>query len=384
MVYDFDEVIDRRSSDSEKWNQYESDVLPLWVADMDFRVAEPIVHALSDRLSHGVFGYGKDGPGLREAVSERMERLYSWKVHPDEVVLFPGVISGFNLACQAFTKAGEGVLVQTPVYPPFLSAPLNAGALRQEMELCRQPDGRYTIDFKRFESAMDSTTRLFLLCNPHNPVGRVFTREELQAMAEICLKRNVFICADEIHGELVFEGHRHVPIASLSPEIGQMTITLGSPSKAFNIPGLYCSYAIIQNPELRRRFQAARRGLVGHGNILGMVAGEVAYREGDEWLTQVLRYLQVNRNLLYDVIRETMPDLKMALPEGTYLAWIDCRSAGIHEKPGEFFLKEARVALVDGEVFGKGGDGFVRLNFGCRRAVLLEALERMRAALERK
>jgi cystathionine beta-lyase len=384
MVYDFDEVIDRRSSDSEKWNQYEADVLPLWVADMDFRVAEPILRALHDRLSHGVFGYGEDGPGLREAVSERMERLYGWKVHPDEVVLFPGVITGFNLACQAFTKAGEGVLVQTPVYPPFLSAPLNAGALRQEMELSRQPDGRYTIDFERFESAMDLTTRLFLLCNPHNPVGRVYTREELQAMAEICLKRNVLICADEIHGELVFEGHRHIPIASLSPEISQATITLGSPSKAFNIPGLYCSYAIIQNPELRRRFQAARRGLVGHGNILGMVAGEAAYREGDEWLTQVLRYLQANRDLLFNVLQETMPDLKMALPEGTYLAWIDCRSAGICEKPGEFFLKEARVALVDGEVFGKGGDGFVRLNFGCRRGVLLEALERMREALVRK
>jgi len=384
MVYDFDEVIDRRSSDSEKWNQYEADVLPLWVADMDFRVAEPILRALHDRLSHGVFGYGEDGPGLREAVSERMERLYGWKVHPDEVVLFPGVITGFNLACQAFTKAGEGVLVQTPVYPPFLSAPLNAGALRQEMELSRQPDGRYAIDFERFESAMDLTTRLFLLCNPHNPVGRVYTREELQAMAEICLKRNVLICADEIHGELVFEGHRHIPIASLSPEISQATITLGSPSKAFNIPGLYCSYAIIQNPKLRRRFQAARRGLVGHGNILGMVAGEAAYREGDEWLTQVLRYLQANRDLLFNVLQETMPDLKMALPEGTYLAWIDCRSAGICEKPGEFFLKEARVALVDGEVFGKGGDGFVRLNFGCRRGVLLEALERMREALVRK
>lgn len=384
MVYDFDEVIDRRSSDSEKWNQYDADVLPLWVADMDFRVAEPVLRALHNRLSHGIFGYGHDGLSLREAVSERMEKLYDWKVHPDEVVLFPGVISGFNLACQAFTKVGEGVLVQTPVYPPFLSAPLNAGALRQEMELSRGPDGRYTIDFDRFEAAMDLTTRLFLLCNPHNPVGRVFTREELQAMAEICLKRNVLICADEIHAELVFEGHRHIPIASLSPEISQVTITLGSPSKAFNIPGLYCSYAIIQNPELRRRFQAARRGLVGYGNLLGMVAGEAAYREGDEWLTQVLRYLQGNRDLLFNVLRETIPDLKMALPEGTYLAWIDCRSAGIRKKPGEFFLEKARVALVDGGVFGRGGDGFVRLNFGCRREVLLEALERMRKALVRK
>lgn len=383
MTSIFDQVIDRRSSDSVKWNFFDEDVLPMWVADMDFRVAEPIVRALQDRVAHGVFGYRRPAHDLCEVIAERMLRLYGWKVHAEEVVLFPGVITGFNLACQAFAGQGQGVLVQTPVYTPFLTAPTNAGAVLQPMQLTQEQDGRYSVDYDRFAATFDERTRVYLLCNPHNPVGRVYTGAELVRMAEICLERQVVICSDEIHSELVFNGHRHVPIASLSPEISQQTITLSSPSKAFNIPGLFCSYAVIQNPELRRKFQAARRGLVNEGNLLGIVAAEAAYRDGDDWLREVLVYLQANRDFLFEYVRSELPQLRMALPEGTYLAWLDCREIKVSQSsPCEFFIQQARVGMNDGSTFGAGGKNFVRLNFGCQRSILQEALERMKRAME--
>lgn len=382
MNYDFDSPIIRKGTDSEKWREYGPDVLPLWVADMDFAAPEPVLRALHERISHGVFGYGGETKALSELICERMFRKHNWKVEPNEVVHFPGVITGFNLACQAFAGPGNGVLIQTPVYPPFLSAPANAGSIRQEMRLTQDANGRYTVDLERFEGAMDDATRVFLLCNPHNPVGRIYSRDELSGMAEACMRRGVIMCSDEIHGDLVFNGHPHTPIASLDAEIAQRTITLSSPSKTFNIPGLYCSYAIIQNADLRRRFEEAQRGLVTHGNLLGLVAGAAAYREGDEWLEQLIAYLQGNRDYLYETIQHEMPMLKMVKPEGTYLAWVDCREAGIEGKAGTFFLKKGRVALVDGSHFGKGGEGFVRINFGCARSVLRDALERMKEALE--
>ena len=381
MTINFDEIIDRRDSDSEKWNHYDADVLPLWVADMDFRVAEPILRALHERVEHGVFGYGGVTQPLRETISARLSRLYAWEVQTDEIALIPGVISGFNLATQAVAGPGTGALMQTPVYPPFLSAPHNSGSKRQEMQLTRGEDGRYEIDFDRFEAAIDETTRIFILCNPHNPVGRVWTPTELARMAEICARHGVVICSDEIHSDLVYSGYRHTPMASLSPEIAQNTITLMSPSKTFNLPGLYCSFAVIQNPKLCQSFREARRGIVGPGNLLGFTAGESAYREAEDWLASLLVYLEGNRDFLYDFVRSELPMLKMAKPEGTYLAWLDCSQAGIEGLPAEFFLKQARVGLVEGTQFGRGGEGYVRLNFGCPRATLQQALERMKGAL---
>ena len=381
MTVNFDEIIERRGTDSGKWSRYGADVLPLWVADMDFRAAEPILRALHERIEHGVFGYGGVTERLRETISERLSRLYAWDVEPDLIALMPGVIPGFNLAAQAVAGAGAGVLMQTPVYPPFLVAPRNSGAKRQELQLTRGEDGRYEIDFDRFEAAIDETTRIFILCNPHNPVGRVWTPLELARMAEICAKHEVVICSDEIHCDLIYSGHQHVPIASLSPEIAQNTITLMSPSKSFNLPGLYCSFAVIQNPKLCQSFREARRGLVGPGNLLGFTAGLSAYTEAEDWLAELVTYLEGNRDFLFETIRRELPMLKMAKPEGTYLAWLDCSQAGIDGLPGEFFLKQAKVGLEEGKNFGRGGEGFVRLNFGCPRATLQEALERMKAAL---
>jgi len=381
MINDFDRLIDRRHSDSVKWHYYGDDVLPMWVADMDFLSPEPAIRALRERVEHGVFGYGTDLPELRQVLVDRLADLYGWRVLPRDLVFLPGVITGFNLACRAVTAPGDGMLVQTPIYPPILRVPGNVGLTCDEMELTRQPDGYYTIDFDLFEKTITGRTRIFVLCNPHNPVGRAFQRQELERMAEICLRHNVVICSDEIHCDLLFRGVQHIPIASLDAEIANHTITLIAPSKTFNIAGLQCSVAIIQNADLRKKFKAARVDLVNEVNILGLVAALAAYREGQEWLDELLVYLEANRDLLVQYVSEQMPGIRMGKPEATYLAWLDCRQAGIPGNPHKFFLEQAKVAVNDGVTFGRGGEGFIRLNFGCPRSTLLEALDKMRAAL---
>ena len=380
MAYDFDRVIDRRNSDSVKWRYY-GDALPLWVADMDLVSPEPVVRALRERVVHSVYGYGTEPRELRDVVVERLARLYNWQVEPEAVFFLPGVVTGFNQACHAVTSPGDGVLIQTPAYPPFFSVPNNVKLTLNEMELTRQSDGRYTIDLDAVEAAITDRTRIFILCNPHNPVGRVFQREELERMAEICLRHKVVICSDEIHCDLLFSGSRHLPVASLAPEIADRTITLMAPSKTFNIAGLGCSVAIVPNRELKDKFKTAHAGLVSHVNVLGFIAALAAYRDGQAWLDEVLAYLEANRDWLYQAVNEQLPGVRMGKPEGTYLAWLDCREAGIPGNPFEFFLKEAKVALNDGVAFGKGGQRFVRLNFGCPRSTLMEALDRMKTAL---
>ena len=385
MSYDFDQVIDRRSTESNKWHKYPADVLPLWVADMDFRSPEPVIRALRERVEHGVFGYGAEQPELHEVILDRLQKRYGWRVAPEAILTLPGVIPGFNLACRVGATPGDGLLLQTPVYPPILRAPVNVGLTTEEAELTQGRDGRYTIDFDRFEAAIRERTRVFLLCNPHNPVGRVFTRDELQRMAEICLRRGLLICADEIHCELAYPGTPHVPMASLDPEIADRTITLMAPSKTFNLPGLKFSVAIIPNAGLRERFVAAQVDLVRAVNILGYTAGLAAYRDGQPWLDELLRYLEANRDFVAGFVKNSLPGVRVAPPEATSLAWLDCREADLPGgDPYTFFLERAKVALNDGKAFGRGGAGFVRLNFGCPRSILGEALERMRAALDRR
>ncbi len=388
ITYDFDHPPDRYASESFKWQTYDPQVIPLWVADMDFPSPQPVIDALLERVQHGVFGYPrglnaqpKELPDLREIVVAHLWKHYSWHPDPDSLVFLPGVVTGLNLACQAFAGLDGGVLVQTPVYPPIHSAAQTSGCLPQEMELTYQADGTYSIDWDAFESSINSTTRLFILCNPHNPVGKVFTRDELEHMAEICLRRRIILISDEIHCDLVFPGYSHLPVASLDPEIADHSLTLIAPSKTYNLAGLQCSIAIIPNPELRSRFLAARHGLVPWVNLLGLVAAGAAYQHGSEWLIQVLDYLRQNRDFLFEYVQQEIPALGMARPEGTYLAWLDCRKAGIPGNPYRFFLEKALVALNDGASFGKGGEGFVRLNFGCSRELLETALERMSQAL---
>jgi len=380
--FDFDTVIDRTGTPSMKWQWYGEDVLPMWVADMDFRSPPAIVEALRERAVHGVFGYEQHPADLPEIIAERLKRLYDWDVTPEAITFLPGIVSGFNVASRAFVRQDEGLLIQTPVYMHILHAAQDAGVQNHAMALSRRADGYATVDLDRFEQTITDRTRLFLLCNPHNPVGRVFTREELAGMAEICARHDLVICSDEIHCDLIFSGHQHVPIATLDPEIETRTITLMAPSKTFNIAGLHCGFAVIPNRELRRRYQHGRGGLVGMPNLLGYAAARAAYLEGQPWLDALLRYLETNRDLLADYLAQYMPQLHMVAPEGTYLAWIDCRGAQLPQSPYTFFLERARVAFNDGAAFGPGGEGFIRLNFGCPRSLLLEGLDRMRAALE--
>ncbi|MCK4315393.1 MAG: PatB family C-S lyase [Anaerolineae bacterium] len=386
MSCDFDQIIDRRHTDSAKWRYYDEDVIPLWVADMDFAVPEPVLRALEERVAHGIFGYGLSPDSLCEVIQEHLARLYGWRVETDEIFFLPGVVTGFNRACYAVGTPGDEVLVETPVYPPMLAAPGNNGRTCKVVPLVEE-DERYEHDFDGLERAILDTdtgrTSLFLLCNPHNPVGRVFETTELERLAEICLRHDVVICSDEIHCDIVYQNHRHVPIASLAPEIGAQTITLFAPSKTFNVAGLSCSVGVIQNSDLRARLEQAGAGLVPHVNVLGYTAALAAYRDGQPWLDALLVYLEANRDYLLEYIATHMPGIKCKKPEGTFLAWLDCREADVPGNSHQFFLERARVALNDGARFGAGGEGFVRLNFGCPRAILTEALERMRTALEK-
>jgi cystathionine beta-lyase len=381
MSYDFDQIIDRRHTESLKWRYYDEDVLPLWVADMDFAVPEPVIRALQERVAHGIFGYGLPPGSLREVIQGRLARLYGWHVETGEIFFVPGVVTGFNLACHAIGAPGDEVLVETPVYPPMLSAPGDAERICKVVPLVEGRE-RYEHDFDAFEQAVTEHTSLFLFCNPHNPVGRVFETTELERLAEICLRHDIVICSDEIHCDFIYQGHRHVPIASLSPEVAAQTITLLAPSKTYNIAGLSCSVGVIQNPDLRARLKQTCTGLVPHVNVLGYTAGLAAYRDGQAWLDALLVYLEENRDYLLKYTTTHMPGIKCKQPEGTFLAWLDCRETSIPGNPHQFFLERARVALNDGATFGRGGEGFVRLNFGCPRATLTEALERMQAALE--
>ncbi len=382
--YNFDDQIERRGTGSVKWEQYGNEVLPLWVADMDFPAPPPVIEALHRRIEHGVFGYSFDPKPLRAVIQERLAQRYQWEIEPSQIMFLPGIVSAFNVVNRAIGEAGDAVLMQPPVYPPFLSAPVNFGKTAAYAELdCTLDKGilRYHLNFEAFEAAITPRTKLFMLCNPHNPVGRVFTRDELARLAAICERHNLIICSDEIHGDLILDDRRHVPIASLSPDIARRTITLMSPSKTFNIPGLGCGFAIIQNPDLMKQVQAAAAGIVGHSNLLGYTAALAAYRDGQPWLDDLLAYLAANRDFLTAYTQEHFPNVALTHPEGTYLSWLDWRAVRLPETPFKFFLEQAKVALFDGTPFGPGGAGFTRLNFACPRPVLAAALERMRAAL---
>lgn len=373
----FDQPIDRRDTDSYKWEKYAGrDILPLWVADMDFAAPPPVLEALHRRLEHGVLGYPQPWPSLAEAVVGHLEREYGWSVEPDWIVWLPGLVTGLNVACR--TVEG-GVFTATPVYPPFLSAPILSGRELATAKLA-QAEAGWHWDLEAVAAALTPATRLFLLCHPHNPVGRAWREDELLALAELCERRNLIVCSDEIHCGLVLDkDRRHIPFASLSPEMARRTITLMAPSKTFNVPGLGCAFAIISEPGLRRRFKAAMNGIVPHVNILGLVACEAAYRDGGPWHAELLDYLAANRDLVEAAVAR-LPGLSMPHVEATYLAWIDARGLGI-ANPAKHF-EDFGLGLSAGADFGRGSDfsGWVRLNFGCTRATLEVALSRLEAA----
>ncbi len=375
--FDFDLPIDRSNTDSEKWDKYKGrDIIPLWVADMDFRSPPAVIDALHQRVDHGVFGYTAAPDCLVETVVSYLKTEYGWVVEPSWLVWLPGLVCGLNVACRAVGVQDDEVITFTPVYPPFMTAPVLSGRTAVKVPL-KQNGDRWEMDLDALETAISPRSRMLMLCNPHNPVGRVWTKEELTGLADLAERHDLIICSDEIHAGLVLDkDKRHIPIAMLSDTIACRTITLNAPSKTFNIPGLGCSFAVISEQLLRKQFQKAMAGIVPHVNLLGYSATQAAYSNGEKWRLELIEYLRGNRDLVMQELG-SLPGFHVTHVEATYLAWIDVRKSGI-DHPAEFFEKHG-IGLSDGVSFGL--PGFVRLNFGCRRELLKEALKRMKAAV---
>ncbi|MFZ3282823.1 MalY/PatB family protein [Pseudomonas sp.] len=382
MTFDFDQVFDRHDTGSTKWSRYPADVLPMWVADMDFAAPPVIIEALQQRLLHPLVGYSVAQDNLREAIVADLWAKFAWKVKPQELIFLPGVESGFNMALKALVQPQQNVVVQVPNYPPLRHAPGHWGLNKIELEFVAQADGTYLTPLDVLRESLSGGGAL-LLSNPHNPIGKVFGREELQAVADICVAQDAWIISDEIHAELCFDGRVHIPTASLSPQIAQRTITLMSASKAYNIAGLKTSFMIIQDAALRERVNHARCGMVDSVNPLGMEATRVAYSEGAPWLAELKTYLQANRDWLVDAVRSRLPGVTINVPQGTYLAWLDCSALEL-DNPQQFFLEQGKVGLSAGLDFGDQHQQFVRLNFGCPRSLLEEGITRMERALTQR
>ena len=392
-TFDFDNHPDRHASDSIKWNMYPDDVLPMWVADMDFTSPPAVLEALQARLEHGVLGYALPPKTLMPTIQARLARLYGWEVDAKHIIPLPGIVPGMNLFTRTFAK-GYGALYQPPIYPPFRVCAENGGAFSviAPALVPTERDGNlhYEIDFEAFESAITPETKVFLFCSPHNPVGRVWTRDELTRLADICERHDLLICSDDIHADLLLDDHHHIPIATLSPSIAQRTVSLFAPSKTYNIPALHFAFAVIENDTLRTRFLQTMNGIMGgmYGGqfmpsyeLFGAIAADAAYREGDEWLRQAMETVQANRDFVLAYLGEHLPQIRATKPEGTYLMWLDLNAPNLPDVPAKWLVDHAKVAYNNGADFGAGGEGFIRLNLGCSRATLTEALNRTRDAL---
>jgi len=379
--YNFDRIIDRRGSNAIKWDLFGEETLPLWVADMDFASPKEVISEIQARLDHPIFGYQSKDTELLDVIVDWMFKQYDWRITPEDILLVPGVVAGFNWAVRSFTEIKDSIIFQTPVYFPFFNVSKNNNVQQITVPL-KNTDNGYEIDFNEFEGKIREDTRIFILCNPHNPVGRVYRKDELERLGEICLAHDILICSDEIHCDLVYPGHMHLPIASLSKKLAMSTITLMAPSKTFNIPGLHFSFAVVQNENLRSKMTKTRNGIIGEPNILAQSAAKAAYKYGDEWLEALLKYLDQNRQLVVEFTKENIPEIRVHSPEGTYLAWLDCSALNLKEGPHKFILENAKVALNDGETFGGNSSGFVRLNFGCPKSVLMKALNKMAVSIQ--
>nr|WP_298414996.1 PatB family C-S lyase [uncultured Halomonas sp.] len=380
MPFDFVTFIDRRQYPTQKWQRYEEDVLPLWVADMDFVSPPAIVEALRARVDHGVFGYGRTPHSLLQTLCQWSQQHYDWEIMPEWQLWLPGVVPALHLASLALTEPGDGVLTVTPIYPPFLKVAEHTGRLAQTAELAEpvaSGEG-WRLDRGALEAAITPQTKLLLWCHPHNPTGRVWQHEELAVIAELAARHDLLIVSDELHCDLILDDEPHRPLAALFPDLADRIITLWAPSKTFNVAGLSCACAVISNSALRQRFEQAMSGLMPDVNVLGLLAAEVAYDEGETWRQELLDVLRVNRDRIGEYV-ERWPGVSWQVPESTYLAWLDLRQAGLGDSPQRALLEQAQVALSDGADFG--WPGFVRLNFGTPTALLEQGLQRLDEAL---
>ena len=386
--FDFDTVVDRIGTGSRKWDARQEvfgreDLLPMWIADMDFCSPPAVAEAVKRRAAHCIYGYPARLKSYYSAFTGWADRRYGWQVDPSWLLTTPGVVPAINAAILAFTEPGDGVLIQPPVYPPFFSCPRLNGRRVVENPLQEDSDGTWRIDFDDLRRKLELRPKLFVLCSPHNPVGRVWSRAELQQVANLCLENEVLMFSDEIHGDLLLGNRRHTPLASLGPEVAARTITCTAPSKTFNIAGLYTSTVVVSSPSLRARLAHMLDALdICGGNVFGIVAFEAAYNHGEEWLGELLPYLEDNAVFMRAFLAKKIPQLRMSMPESTFLAWLDCRTLGLAQPElREFFVTKARVGLNDGRTFGESGEGFMRLNFGCSRKTLIEGLERIEQAI---
>jgi cystathionine beta-lyase len=386
-IYNFDEIVDRKGTDSIKYDAAKEflgatgDIIPMWVADMDFRTPDFVINALKKRIGHEVFAYTMRSKNYYESIIGWLKRRHQWEVSRESIVFSPGVVPAVNMAVLSYTQPGDRIITQPPVYFPFFNAVKDHGR-----ELVYNPlvikNGRLNMDLENLEKVAKEGARMIILSSPHNPGGSVWTEEELRRLADICLRNDILILSDEIHCDLVFKPNKHIPLVTLSDEIADHCITAIAPSKTFNLSGLSTSSVIIPNAELRKQFIATLDHLhIGMGNIAGNVASQAAYTYGDEWVDELMAYLSVNLDILEDYLQQQIPQIKMLRPEATFLVWLDCRELGMDDITlNKFFLEKARLGLNRGEMFGPGGSGFMRMNIGCTKATLNKALECLKEA----
>ena len=387
MGFDFDAVIDRRNTWSIKWDYSirffgQEDILPMWVADMDFPSPPAVIEAVKKRAEHGVFGYTGMPDTCLEAVMGWMKRRNGWDMEKEWIVHSPGVVTSVITSVLTFTVPGERVLVQPPVYHPFYSS-ISDNGRQLVVNPLKLQDGRYTMDFEDLEAKLLEGVKMMILCSPHNPVGRVWTKEELAQLGEICTKYDVLVVSDEIHSDLIYQGYSHTPFPMASEKMISKSVLLISPTKTFNLAGLYTSFEVIPDSSLRKLFEMTlHKNGAAISNILGITAAEAAFRNGEEWLNSLMLYLRGNLETVVRFFKERIPAIKVIIPEGTYLVWLDCREMGMSEPElKDFFIKEARVGLNNGSIFGSEGTGFQRMNIACPRNMLIEGLKRIESAM---
>lgn len=377
---------ERRGTHAVKWQLGEEDIIPMCIADMDFRIAEPIIQAVSTKAAHGIYGYSVACEEYVSEICEWWKRHFNWTIDPNWLCFSPGVVPGLHMLVNVLTQPGDRVIVQTPVYPPFFDVIQHNGCEMAINELICGPDG-YRMDYEDLErQAADPLTKVMILCSPHNPIGRVWTREELLRVADICMKHGVTVISDEIHGDLALFSHHHIPFSSLSEQIAEHSAVLSAPSKTFNIAGLQTSVVFIPHEQLRARYQSTCNSIgLMRPNAFGVEATKAAYRHGQEWLDEAIAYIEDNVNFAIAYLEEHIPEIRCAKPEATHLLWLDCRGLGL--QPDELyllFLEQAKVRLGQGHTFGQGGEGFLRMNIACPREALVEALKRIERTVSKR
>ncbi|MEZ5020229.1 MAG: PatB family C-S lyase [Bacteroidales bacterium] len=390
MRYNFDEAPCRENTSCLKWDKREevfgrADVIPIWIADMDFRTPPFIIEALRGRLDHDILGYSYRPDSYFESFINWVSALHRWEIHKEWIEFSPGVVPALNLCTHAYTSPGDEIIIQPPVYPPFFGAVNDHGRKLVFNQLVETAEG-FRIDFEGLRKAITPKTRMLILSNPHNPVGRVWTRDELTELAEICSEKGIVILSDEIHSDLLLPGAKHIPLASVSEKAASVTVTCMAPSKTFNLAGLSTSSMIISDRGLMEKYRKTLVGLHMHlGNIFGNVASEAAYTHGREWLEQLMNYIEGNVDLVMDFCRDRLPVIRPVRPEATYMIWLDCRAMGMNgPELNRFFVDEAGVGMNEGSRFGPGGEGFMRMNLACPRATVLRALEQIENAIKNK